>query len=153
MKFSIRSAKIGDVETIYDLTNSMAADGLMLPRSKYKIISMIMNFYVVVDENDKVVGAAALTPLWTDMVEIMSLSLATGYQKKGLGKMLVNHLIEEAKKLNFPKIIALTYQVEFFMKMGFSITDKNEFPRKFWRECLECPKLERCDETAVYLDI
>ncbi|MBN2653476.1 MAG: N-acetyltransferase [Spirochaetales bacterium] len=153
MEFIIRKAKIDDVNRIHDLTNSMASEGLMLPRSKYKIISMLLNFYVVADENDYVVGAAALTPLWTDMAEIMSLSLDKDYHKQGLGRKLVEYIIQEARAIHFPKLIALTYQVEFFKKMGFTITDKDQFPRKLWRECLECPKLERCDETAMYLDL
>ena len=42
---------------------------------------------------------------------------------------------------------------KFFEKMGFTFSDKNAFPRKLWRECLECPKLEHCDELAYVLDL
>lgn len=65
---------------------------------------------------------------------------------------MVSHLLKKAKGLGFPKVISLTYQVEFFKKLGFSVTDKDNFPRKLWRECLECPKLEQCDEIAMFID-
>lgn len=149
-----RNATINDVNTIFNLTNANAQAGLMLPRSKYKIINMIQSFYVAFDdETHEVVGCAALSPLWTDMAEIMALTVADDYQKKRIGQTIVEYLLVQAKVMGFPKVISLTYQVDFFKKLGFTITDKDQFPRKMWRECLECPKLENCDETAMYIDI
>lgn len=153
MNLKVRIATVSDVNTIFDLTNSHATAGLMLSRSKYKIITMLSNFIVVENDKKQVIGCAALAPLWTDMAEIMALAIHKDFQKQGAGKLLVNTLIDRAKMLKFPKVIALTYQVEFFKKLGFTVTDKDNFPRKLWRECLECPKLEKCDETAMYLDL
>jgi amino-acid N-acetyltransferase len=79
--------------------------------------------------------------------------VAEGHQKRGIGRMLVAALIEEGQRMRVPHIMALTYQVDFFKKQGFEVTSKDRFPRKIWRECLECPKLEECDETAMYLAI
>lgn len=150
----IRTATINDVDDIFSLTNANASAGLMLSRSKYKIINMIYSFHVAYDEETgKLAGCAALAPLWTDMAEVMSLSVADKFQGKGVGRLLVESLITKAREFGFPKVISLTYQVEFFKKLGFTITDKDEFPRKMWRECLECPKLENCDETAMFIDI
>lgn len=150
----IRPATINDVDTIFEMTNANAEAGMMLYRSKYKIINMIYSFEVAFDnESGEIAGCAALTPLWTDMAEIMSLSVSDKFQKQGVGRKLVEKLIERAKIFGFPKVISLTYQVDFFKKLGFTVTDKDNFPRKMWRECLECPKLEQCDETAMYIEI
>ena len=150
----IRTATINDVDAILELTNKNAAAGLMLPRSKYKIINMIYNFLVAIEsETGELAGCAALTPLWTDMAEIMSLSVADGHQGEGVGRKMVEGLLKRAKDFGFPKVISLTYQVEFFKKLGFKVTDKDDFPRKMWRECLECPKLEQCDETAMFINM
>jgi amino-acid N-acetyltransferase len=81
------------------------------------------------------------------------LAVAADYLKQGIGRELVKACIDEAKKYRLPKIITLTYQDKFFEKMGFTFSDKNAFPRKLWRECLECPKLEHCDELAYVLDL
>lgn len=153
MSYQVRAATVHDVNAIFHLTNDHAQVGLMLPRSKYKIITMLNNFSVVENAEKTVVACAALTPLWTDMAEIMALAVADEYQGLGIGTMLCRSLIRRASDLGFPKVIALTYQVEFFKKIGFSVTDKDQFPRKMWRECLECPKLEHCDETAMFLDL
>jgi N-acetylglutamate synthase-like GNAT family acetyltransferase len=98
-----------------------------------------------------IAGCGAFVPLWTDMGEIMSLAVRDEYQGKGVGKMLVDVLIEEGRRLKMTEVITLTYQVDFFGKMGFTVVDKDRFPRKMWRECLECPKLEQCDETAMHM--
>ena len=150
---TIRKATARDVQAVFDLTNAMAKQGLMLPRSKYRIVTMLANFSVAETDTGEIAGAGALVPLWTDMCEIMSLSVGEKHRGRGVGKLLVQALIEEGRRLEMPEVITLTYQVDFFRKLGFSVTDKDRFPRKMWRECLECPKLEECDETAMYLKL
>ncbi|MBI9106116.1 MAG: N-acetyltransferase [Spirochaetales bacterium] len=151
--FNIRRANAEDVDSIYNLTSSMAVQGLMLTRSKYKIVTSLTSFFVVEDdESGKIVATGSLAPLWTDLCEVCALAVHPVWQGKGLGAKLVRRLIDEARILKLPQVITLTYQVEFFSKLGFSVVDKNEFPRKLWRECLECPKLEACDETAMVIN-
>ena len=152
--FEIRRATASDVDSIYNLTSSMSAQGLMLSRSKYKIVTSLTSFFVVEEtESGKIVATGSLAPLWTDLCEVCALAVHPVWQGKGLGAKLVYSLIDEARRLKINQVITLTYQVEFFKKLGFEIRDKNEFPRKLWRECLECPKLEACDETAMVLSI
>jgi amino-acid N-acetyltransferase len=151
--FTVRRATAEDVDEIFRLTNLMAKRGLMLPRSKYKIVTRLTGFFVGIDEEDGIAACGALVPLWTDMGEIMSLAVKDEYQGRGVGKMLVDALLDEGRRLKMPEIITLTYQVDFFAKMGFTAVDKDRFPRKMWRECLDCPKLEECDETAMHLHL
>ncbi|MDX9799938.1 MAG: N-acetyltransferase [Spirochaetia bacterium] len=150
-KFTVRPATVKEINRIFELTNQMAEKGLMLTRSKYKIISILQNFLVAVDENDYTVGCGAFSLLWSDLGEIMALAVDPLWQKKGVGSELVKALISRGYFVKVPEIIVLTYQVEFFKKLGFILTDKDKFPRKVWRECLECPKLENCDETAMHM--
>jgi len=148
---TIRQATVEDVPEIVRLTSSMARQGLMLPRSKYKIITMLSDFLVAETAEGTIAGCGAFSTLWTNLGEVCALAVDPAFQKKGIGGRLVKELIEEGRKKRVPEIIALTYQVEFFKNLGFYVTDKDKFPRKVWRECLECPKLEECDETAVHM--
>jgi len=143
----IREATVNDVDIIVELVNKYAKKGLMLSKTPYKVFTAIQNFFVAEDKG-KIVGCVALSVIWKDLCEVCSLAVLDDYKKKGIGKKLVQSCIEKAKKLKIPKVIALTYQDKFFEKLGFKFTDKDQFPRKFWRECLECPKLEQCDELA-----
>ena len=117
----------------------------MLTKTPYKIYTTIQNFFVI-EEDGKIVGCAALSVLWKDMGEICSLAVHPDYQSRGFGRILVETTLKKAKELRLPKVIALTYKDKFFEKLGFKLVDKDMFPRKLWRECLECPKLEVCDE-------
>jgi amino-acid N-acetyltransferase len=144
-----RSATVRDVDRIFRLVGSMAQSGLMLRRSKYKIVTMLANFIVAESESGEVAGCGALFPLWTDSAEIVALAVDPGFQGTGIGKGLVNELLRRARSLGFPEVLTLTYSVDFFSRLGFSVEPKEKFPRKLWRECLECPRLEDCDETAM----
>jgi amino-acid N-acetyltransferase len=148
----IREATVKDADNIVDLVNNYAKRGMMLPKTPYKVFSTIQNFFVV-EENNKIIGCAALSVIWKDLAEICSLAVSEENLKKGIGKILVEKCIEKAKILKIEKVMALTYQDKFFEKMGFVLVDKDQFPRKLWRECLECPKLEECDEFAYLLKL
>jgi amino-acid N-acetyltransferase len=109
--------------------------------------------FFVAEENRKIIACTSLVVLWKDLAEICSLAVDERYTKKGIGRKLVLKCIDEAKKLRIPQIIVLTYQDRFFEKMGFQLIDKELFPRKLMWECLECPKLEHCDERAYLKDL
>lgn len=146
---TIRPAKVTDIEHIHTLINYHASQGLMLPRTKYKIYSRLQGFVVAEDEQQEIAGCGALVVLWGDLAEIQSLVVAAHRQGMGYGKKIVEKLIEKAASLAIPNVLTLTYQVDFFARLGFSIIEKDSIPRKMWGECLECPKLECCDETAM----
>ncbi len=150
MSVEIRHPTVGHVDGMFQLINRLAAKGQMLPRSKYQIVTSLANFLVAVD-GPTVVGCGAFVPLWTDIGEIRSTAVDEARQGQGVGRLLVEGLIQEGRRMEIPEIFVLTYQVGFWAKLGFEVTDKDRFPRKIWRECLECPKLEACDETAMHL--
>jgi amino-acid N-acetyltransferase len=77
------------------------------------------------------------------------LGITEGYKGQGIGKQLVNFLTEEARTQQIPKIMALTYEVAFFEKNGFSVVSKEIFPEKVWKDCVHCKKQHCCDEIAV----
>ncbi|MBN2546180.1 MAG: N-acetyltransferase [Spirochaetes bacterium] len=143
----IREATVDDADIIVELVNCHADKGLMLSKTPYKVFSTIQNFFVA-EKDGKVIGCVSLSVIWRDLCEVCSLAVADDYKGQGIGKKLVEVCIERARKLKIPRVIALTYQNKFFEKLGFKFVDKDKFPRKLWRECLECPKLEQCDELA-----
>lgn len=149
---NIREANVLDVDIIVDLVNADAKKGLMLSKTPYRVFSTIQHFYVCEIEG-KVVGCASLSVIWKDLCEICSLAVDENYRAKGIGRKLVARCLEKAKDLKIQRVIALTYQDQFFEKMGFKLVEKDHFPRKLWRECLECPKLEVCDELAYLYEL
>lgn len=143
-----RSATEQDIESLYDIIQGYAEQGIMLPRSREMLSDQIDTFVVAVIE-DRLVGCGSLTRLGQDLVEIRSLGVTDGYKGQGIGKAIVNALVEEAKRQEIPKVMALTYEVAFFERNGFTVVQKEIFPEKVWRDCIHCKKLHCCDEIAV----
>ena len=65
-------------------------------------------------ENNKLIGCGALKFLEKDNGEFKSIRVADEFRKKGIGERIINHLIEEAKKLEISKLSIETGAGEFF---------------------------------------
>ena len=149
----MRPAVMEDAERILELVNYYAGQGDMLPRTAGDIYERIRDF-VVLEEDGKLIGCGALRVYWKDLGEIRSLALEPAKRRQGYGHWLVQHLLEEAGRLGLKRVFALTYQVEFFARQGFTSIEKEALPHKIWTDCVICPKSAHCDEIAMitYLD-
>lgn len=145
---NIRKAKVKDVKTIHSFINKFAKKDEMLPRSLNEIYENIRDFFVCA-EKGKIKGTAALHVLWEDLAEIRSVAVVEEYQGKGIGKKLIEQCLKEARLLGVKRVFALTYNPEFFRKLGFEYIDKNALPQKIWGDCLKCPMFPECEEIAV----
>ncbi|MCP1309068.1 N-acetyltransferase [Paenibacillus tyrfis] len=143
-----RQATAQDIDTLYDIIQGYAEKGIMLPRTK-ETLSVQLDTFVVAEIDGQLVGCGSLTRLGQDLVEIRSLGVSDGYKGQGIGKALVNSLLHEAKQQGIPKVMALTYEVAFFERNGFTVVEKEIFPEKVWRDCIHCKKQHCCDEIAV----
>ena len=65
-------------------------------------------------ENNKLVGCGALKFLEKNHGEFKSIRVADEFKKKGIGERIINHLIEEAKKLKISKLSIETGAGDFF---------------------------------------
>jgi amino-acid N-acetyltransferase len=145
----VEKAKINDAQRIHELVNRFADNGEMLPRALSEIYENLRDFFVIRDKDKQVVGCVALHISWADLAEIKSLAVSEDKQDKGLGSMLVEACLDEAKELGFPTVFCLTYKPAFFERHNFHQVDKMELPRKVWSECYRCPKFPDCDEVAL----
>lgn len=144
----IEKANLRDAKSIHALINRFAQKDKMLPRSLNEIYENIRTFLVCKDRN-KIVGTAALHIMWKDLAEIRSVAVLERYQNMGIGHKLIEECLLEAKGLGVRKIFALTYNPDFFKKLGFKLIDRKHLPQKIWGDCLKCPKFPKCDELAV----
>ncbi len=143
-----RKATEADIDRLYHIIQGYAEQGIMLPRSRETLRGQIESF-VVAEGADGLVGCGSLTRLGQDLVEIRSLGITEGHKGQGIGRKLVDFLVEEARKQQVVKVMALTYEVAFFQKNGFTVVPKEIFPEKVWKDCLHCKKQYCCDEIAV----
>ena len=65
-------------------------------------------------ENNQLIGCGALKFLDKEHGELKSIRVADKFRRKGYGIKVINHLIDEAKKLNIKKISLETGTGDFF---------------------------------------
>lgn len=146
----IRRAAERDVIEIAALINHYAALGQMLPRKEESVRQNIHEF-IVGETLNKVVACGALHCWDKESAEVRSLAVAEEYGGMGLGRQIVNRLVDDGATRGFDYAFALTLQVRFFEKLGFHVVRKSVLPQKVWGDCIICPYLYNCHETAVLL--
>jgi len=150
----LKKARIPDVSLIQKMLGGFASEGKLLARSLSELYTNIRDMFVYVDdETGEVAGCCSLHIIWENLAEIRSLAVRPSHQKKGVGRDLVSACLSEARDLGIGQLFTLTYEVEFFERMGFRVVDKQVFPQKIWADCLHCPKFPECDEVALVIDL
>ena len=144
----IRKAVIGDGPSVQKLVNDFASRGLMLGLSLSEYYEHIRDF-LVAEVDGRIVGTCALHVIWEDLAEIRSLAVDPCCRELGIGRELVEHCVAEAGVLRLRRVFALTYQPDFFSRLGFHPVEKSELPHKVWGHCTKCTKFPDCDEEAV----
>ena len=86
-------------------------------------------------ENDELIGCGALKFLDKAHSELKSIRVADRFRRKGNGIKVINHLIEEAKKLNIKRLSIETGAGKFF-----------EPARKLFKKC----DFKPCEPFAHY---
>jgi len=150
---------MSDVKAVYNLLAYFAKKELLLGRSLSALYDQLRDFkvYSVLEESQEnpeqqqeiIAGAGALHVCWEDLAEVRSLVVSERFQGRGIGAALAQACLDEAVSLGIPRVFTLTYQADFFKKLGFKLIDKNELPHKVWGDCIHCPKFPDCNEEAL----
>ncbi len=135
---------------LYDLINHYAERKEMLPKTYDELYQRTRDFRLLVDRSSGEVLACSHLDIFTPVLaEVKSLAVKPEYQGQGYGKLMVEDCETEARELGIERIFALTYQVEFFKRVGYELIDINSLPEKVFKECVICPFKDNCNESAV----
>jgi amino-acid N-acetyltransferase len=133
-----------------EIMQPFIASGDLLPRTA-EDVRRDLDRYVVVANGEAIVGMGALKPYSPDLAEVIAVAVRPSHQGAGVGRLLVQQLIERARRLGIHEVFALTRKPFFFHRLGFRPADKSLFPQKVWLDCASCPRQHACDEIAVHL--
>ncbi len=101
-------------------------------------------------EAEILAGFASLKIFNADLAEVRSLIVAPQFRRRGIARAIVNELLDEAKFYGLKSVFTLTYQKEFFGRLGFTEIPKDELPaQKIWADCIKCKKFPVCNEIAL----
>ncbi len=148
----VRRASPEEVKGIATLVEVHFRRAEVLPRS-VEAIRISIDDWVVAVEGTSVLACGSLLAYSPTLSEIRSLIVADQFKRKGLGRAVVNALIEEAQRRDVATLFALTSATALFEKVGFRRTEKYRFPEKVRRDCVTCSIQDRCDRFAVILSL
>jgi amino-acid N-acetyltransferase len=150
LDLTIRPARLGDVPAMHALINQFAEEKLMLSRPLGELYENVRDFIVAEAEPGGLVGCAAVHIDTATIGELKALAVAKAAHGRGVGRALVEACLAAAGQLGLERLFCLTYQGEFFAKLGFTKVDRARLPTKVWSECVRCHRFLDCDEVAMW---
>ncbi len=160
-----RTATIHDVHGMSTLINEYASEGVMLARGPQYLYQGIREYSVItipaeekligpLGETDEIVIACvSLHILWEDLAEVRSLAVHPQLKRKGLGRVLVEHVKKQAAELGINRLFTFTLRPDFFQAMQFTEVAREKLPPVVWAGCSNCPKFYKCDEVGMILNL
>ena len=141
--YQIRPARLKDAESIFALIH-LNRD-LLVPRSMGNIVENIDRFIVATVGSD-VVGCTTyqvhpeIGQPEAATVEIQSVAVRTPYRRHGIGRALINAVLERVKPFSPKEVLVLTFAPEFFTSLGFHEIPKTKVMHKLYTGCINCTK-------------
>jgi amino-acid N-acetyltransferase len=117
----VRPARGTDVHGMSQLIQPQIEQHVLLPRTIDELALLLEN-YVVADDHGRIVGCAALEIYSSKLAELRSLVVAPEYRGQGLGKRLVEAVLEAARSEEILEVMAITASEDFFRSCGFDYT-------------------------------
>ncbi len=120
----MRQATIDDVGAILQLIEPLESEGVLVKRGRERI-EMEINYFQVMEHDNRVIGCAALYPFIQEQTaEFACLAIDPQYRGGGRGDKLFHFCEERARDLGFKTLFCLTTHTEhWFLERGF--TEKN----------------------------
>jgi amino-acid N-acetyltransferase len=148
----VRSAGPEDAPGVCDLVKRWADSGRLLPRSLREVESLIECF-VVVRLGSDVVGCAALIVCGDAMAEIRSVAVDPSRTGHGIGRRMVEFLLDESARLDLDRVFLLTRGPAFFERCGFRIIDPDDLPDSFVHDFLNIQQRTFTDRYVMTREI
>ena len=141
--FTLRPARLADAERIFALIRSHTEQ--LVPKPMGDIVASIDRF-VVAESGGGIVGCAAYSILpeigaaERATVELQSVAVIGSHRKLGIGRALVETLLQRIAVFQPADALVLTFAPGFFSKLGFMEIPKSKVMHKLYSGCLHCTK-------------
>lgn len=145
---ALRTAEVQEAAAIHALILEHLTEGHLLPRELDEIVVRIGRFVVAV-QGDEVLACAELAPLSRSVAEIRSLVVGGRARELGVGRRIVDQLVDRASRAGFSQVCAFTHSPGYFVHLGFSIVPHAWLREKIVTDCHCCPHFRRCGKYAV----
>lgn len=126
----IRQADIKDIGAILQLIEPLENTGILVRRGR-ELLEMEIERFTVIEHDNIIIACAALYPFPDDKAcELACVAVHPAYRKAGVGRILIDHLEEQARKQGYQHIFVLTTRTaHWFVERGFSETTPDQLPQ------------------------
>lgn len=155
----IRRATLEDVLAIHRLIQAYPHELILRPVNN--IVENIDRFTVAVRGRELI--ACACWQILPEIgfpegatVELQSVAVSQAWRGRGIGKRLVRFVLQRIEGFKPAQALVLTFEPEFFGKLGFKEIDKRQIIHKIYRGCIYCTKHTNpftCPEIAMALQL
>ncbi|MDH4159699.1 MAG: amino-acid N-acetyltransferase [Actinomycetota bacterium] len=114
----VREARTSDVVAIRTLVDTYTEDRILLAKATVTLYEDVQEFYVA-EVDGRVVGCGALHVLWEDLAEVRTLAVEPAHRGHGLGHLLLQRLVRQAREVGVTRLFTLTFETDFFSRHGF----------------------------------
>ena len=119
--FILRPARTSDIVAIQAMRAPLVDSNVLLQHQLVSLYERVQEFVVAETRNGRILAAGALHVMWGDLAEVRSLVVDQSARGMGLGKAVVEALVERAYTLGIRRVFCLTFEVDFFVRCGFDI--------------------------------
>lgn len=117
----IRPVTRVDLSQLAEFIGPFVEEGRLLPRTTDELEELVYNGFIA-EVDGRLIGFAALEIYSRKLAEIRSLAVATEFQGRGIGRLLVDQCVDRARKRDVLEVMAITSSEVFFRSCGFDFT-------------------------------
>ena len=132
----VRRARTSDVPRIRELVDLYSDQRILLSKATVTLYEDVQEFWVA-ESGGAVVGCGALHVLWDDLAEVRTLATDPAHRGRGIGRAVIERLVETARTLGVARLFCLTFEVEFFGKHGFEVIEGTPVEQDVYEELLQ----------------
>jgi len=135
-RLRIRPARTSDVRAIRRLVDTYAPDRRLLSKATVTLYEAVPEF-VVGELDGEVVGCGAVHVMWEDLAEVRTVAVDPSLRGKGVGSVMLQHLLQRARDLGVSRVFCLTFETEFFGRHGFVEIDGTPVEHDVFEQLLQ----------------
>ena len=119
MATTIRPARTGDIKAIRKIIDTYSLQRRLLSKETVMLYEDVQEFFVA-ENNHEIIGCGALHVLWEDLGEVRTVAVDEAFRGQKIGQQILAAIIERAQSLGLKRLFCLTFETEFFGKLGFT---------------------------------
>ncbi|HEX4091217.1 MAG TPA: amino-acid N-acetyltransferase [Trebonia sp.] len=149
MGYTVRQARTRDVPEIRALIDENVGSRRLLEKHTVNLYEDILEFSVAESSDGAVVGCGALHVMWEDLAELRTVAVHDSMRGAGIGHLIVDELLDRARRVGVSRVFVLTFAVSFFGSHGFTEISGTPVAPEVYAELLRSYD----DGVAEFLDL